>query len=240
MVINYFATLIYRFDNHPMPTSSAIRLQNLRNLIDKAGGPTDAARKLEMDASQLSQIAGKNPTRNIGTALARRIEQAFRRPEGWLDVPHSQLPLQQRADRNVLPARDLQREVPLISWVQAGDWNNLVDAFQPGDAERWVATYAKVSRHAFALRIIGDSMTNPNGAPSFPEGTIIIVDPERNAQPGKFVVVRQNAGSECTFKQLVRDAGKHYLKPLNPRYPLLEMLPDAVISGVLVQAVMDF
>ena len=83
-------------------------------------------------------------------------------------------------------------------------------------------------------------MTNPGGAPSFPEGTIIIVDPEREATPGRYVVVRQNSDTECTFKQLVRDAGKHYLKPLNPRYPLLEMLPDAVICGVLVQAVMDF
>ncbi len=155
-------------------------------------------------------------------------------------MPHAQLALQQRAERNVSPARELQREVPLISWVQAGDWNNLVDTFQPGDAERWVATYAKVSKHAFALRIVGDSMTNPTGTPSFPEGTIIIVDPERAAQPGKYVVVRQNLDSECTFKQLVRDAGKHLLKPLNPRYPILEMLPDAVIAGVLVQAVMDF
>ena len=221
-------------------TASSIRLDNLRELIKKAGGPSEAARKLDMDASQLSQIAGKHPIRNVGTTLARRIEKAFRKPEGWLDVPHSQGLLQNRTERNVAPARDLQREVPLISWVQAGDWNNLVDAFQPGDAERWVATYASVSRHAFALRIIGDSMTNPSGAPSFPEGTIIIVDPERSAQPGKFVVVRQNSDSECTFKQLVRDAGKHYLKPLNPRYPLLEMLPDAVVSGVLVQAVMDF
>ena len=25
--------------------------------------------------------------------------------------------------------------MPLISWVQAGEWNNLVDTFQPGDAE---------------------------------------------------------------------------------------------------------
>ena len=221
-------------------TSSDIRLQNLRELIKKTGGPAEAARRLDMDDSQLSQIAGKHPVRNIGTALARRIEKAFRKAEGWLDVPHSQLLLQQRADRNVSPARDLQREVPLISWVQAGDWNNLVDNFQPGDAERWIATYAKVSKHAFALRIIGDSMTNPSGAPSFPEGTIIVVDPERSAQPGKFVVVRQNSDTECTFKQLVRDAGKHYLKPLNPRYPLLEMLPDAVIAGVLVQSVMDF
>jgi SOS-response transcriptional repressor LexA len=222
-----------------MPTSSDIRLQNLRTLIEKAGGPSEAARKLEMDQSQLSQIAGKNPTRNIGTALARRIEKVFRRAEGWLDVPHSQLPLQQRADRNVLPARDLQREVPLISWVQAGDWNNLVDNFPAGHAEKWIATYAKVSKHAFALRVMGDSMTNPHGAPSFPEGTIIIVDPERSAQPGKFVVVRQNLDSECTFKQLVRDGGVHYLKPLNPRYPVLEMLPDAVVSGVVIQAVMD-
>jgi SOS-response transcriptional repressor LexA len=224
-----------------MPTtSSSIRLENLRELIRKAGGAAEAARKLDMDDSQLSQIAGKNPIRNIGTALARRIEKTFRRPEGWLDVPHSQLLIQQRADRNVLPARDLQREVPLISWVQAGDWNNLVDNFPAGHAEKWIATYAKVSKHAFGLRIIGDSMTNPAGAPSFPEGTIIIVDPERAAQPGKFVVVRQNLDTECTFKQLVRDSGRHYLKPLNPRYPLLEMLPDAVVCGVLVQAVMDF
>jgi len=221
-----------------MPTtSSSIRLTNLRALIKKAGGPAEAARKLDMNDSQLSQIAGKNPIRNIGTALARRIEKAFRKP----DVPHTQMLLPQpRPDQNVSPARDLNREVPLISWVQAGDWNNLVDNFQPGDADRWVATYAKVSKHAFALRIVGDSMTNPSGAPSFPEGTIIIVDPERAAQPGRFVVVRQNVDTECTFKQLVRDAGKHYLKPLNPRYPLLEMLPDAVIAGVLVQAVMDF
>lgn len=224
-----------------MPTtSSSIRLENFRELIKKAGGPAEAARKLDMDDSQLSQIGGKHPTRNIGPSLARRIEKAFRKPEGWLDMPHAQLALQQRSDRNVSPARDLQHEVPLISWVQAGDWNNLVDTFQPGDAERWVATYAKVSKHAFALRVVGDSMTNPTGAPSFPEGTVIIVDPERAAQPGKFVVVRQNVDTECTFKQLVRDAGRHFLKPLNPRYPFLEMLPDAVITGVLVQAVMDF
>jgi SOS-response transcriptional repressor LexA len=222
-------------------TSSTIRLANLRALIKKVGGPAEAARKLDMDDSQLSQIAGRHPIRNIGPTLARRIEKAFNRPEGWLDVPHSQMLLPQpRADENVAPARDLRNEVPLISWVQAGKWRNLVDNFHPGDAERWVATYAKVSKHSFALRIVGDSMTNPGGAPSFPEGTIIILDPDRSAEPGKFVVVRQNSDTECTFKQLVRDAGRHYLKPLNPRYPLLEMLPDAVICGVLVQAVMDF
>jgi SOS-response transcriptional repressor LexA len=222
-------------------TSAAIRLRNLRDLIDDAGGPAQAARRLGMDDSQLSQIGGKNPIRNIGSALARRIEKAFGKHEGWLDVTHSQMPLPQPdADANVSTARELRNAVPLISWVQAGQWHDLVDNFEPGDAERWVATYANVGKHAFALRVVGDSMTNPAGGPSFPEGTIIIVDPEREAASGKFVVVRQNSDSECTFKQLVRDGGRYYLKPLNPRYPILEMLPDAVICGVLIQAVMDF
>ena len=222
-------------------TSAAIRLRNLRDLIDDAGGPAQAARRLGMDDSQLSQIGGKNPIRNIGSALARRIEKAFGKPEGWLDVTHSQMPLPQPdADANVSTARELRNAVPLISWVQAGQWHDLVDNFEPGDAERWVVTYANVGKHAFALRVVGDSMTNPAGGPSFPEGTIIIVDPEREAASGKFVVVRQNSDSECTFKQLVRDGGRYYLKPLNPRYPILEMLGDAVICGVLIQAVMDF
>jgi SOS-response transcriptional repressor LexA len=98
----------------------------------------------------------------------------------------------------------------------------------------------RVGPHAYALRVVGDSMTNPHGSPSFPEGTVIILDPEREAAPGKYVVVRQKGDSEVTFKQLVRDGGRFYLKPLNPRYPILEMNEDAVICGVLVQAVMDF
>src|SRR5471032_2411943 len=105
-----------------MPTtSSSIRLMNLRALIKNAGGPAEATRKLDMDGSQLSQIAGRHPVRNIGTTLARRIEKVFRHPLGWLDVSHAQLPLQDHADKNVGPARDLRSEVPLISWVQAGD-----------------------------------------------------------------------------------------------------------------------
>src|SRR5258706_13765583 len=94
----------------PAPPSS-IRLENFRELIKKVGGPAEAARKLDMDDSQLSQIAGKHPSRNIGTSLARRIETAFRRPEGWLDMPHLHLLLPQpRAAKTVSLARDLQPE----------------------------------------------------------------------------------------------------------------------------------
>lgn len=218
-----------------------VRIDNLRALIEECGGAAAAAAKLDMDPSQLSQIAGRNPTRNIGDQIARRIEVAFGKPQGWLDFPHDQQGLlaQPGSEYNVSNEPLTLRRVPLISWVQAGQWRDVIDNLQPGDSYDSIATTARVGPNAYALRVIGDSMTNPAGAPSFPEGTVIIVDPDRNAEPGKFVVVRQNDDRECTFKQLVRDGGKMYLKPLNPRYPIMEMLADAIICGVAVRAEFD-
>lgn len=223
-------------------TVEETRLANLRMLIEDSDGPTAAAERLDMSTSQLSQIAGRNPTRNIGAATARKIENAWNKPKGWLDLPQRrQLSLQEPApDYNTSDGPDLTRQVPLISWVQAGQWREVIDNLAPGQAYKRVHTTVRVGPLAYALRVIGDSMTNPNGSPSFPENTIIIVDPDRQAEPGRYVVARQNGDTECTFKQLVRDGGRFYLKPLNPRYPILEMREDAVICGVLVQAVMDF
>lgn len=125
------------------------------------------------------------------------------------------------------------RRVPLISLVAAGNWSESVDNFQTGDAEQWIATTVTVKRHTYALRVEGDSME-----PKFPHGAIIIVEPEDEPRNGSYVIVRQN-GSDATFKQLVIDGGNTYLKPLNDRYPIMQMREDAVICGVVKQMVMD-
>jgi len=69
-----------------------IRRINLRNLMDThvLSGKTkaDFADRLDMPASQLSQITSANPARNIGDLIARRIEEALGLARGWLDVPH--------------------------------------------------------------------------------------------------------------------------------------------------------
>ena len=44
---------------------------------------------VDMEGSQVSQIIGKNPIKNIGNSIAKRIEVAFAKPEGWLDQPHT-------------------------------------------------------------------------------------------------------------------------------------------------------
>lgn len=130
-------------------------------------------------------------------------------------------------------------QIPLISWVQAGSWSTVVDNFRPGEGMKMLWTTKKTGPHAFALRVRGDSMENPNGRPTYPQGSIIVVDPGKQAENGNAVVVKLENSDEATFKQLIIEGGEKMLKPLNPRYPIMRLNDDAVICGVVVQTVMD-
>jgi SOS-response transcriptional repressor LexA len=120
-------------------------------------------------------------------------------------------------------------KVPLISSVQAGNWREVIDNLPPGVGEDWVSTTAPVKDHTYALRVTGDSME-----PEFPEGMILIVEPELEPQAGDFVIVRLDG--DVTFKQLVQDSGEWYLKPLNPRYPIRALPVGATFCGVVREA----
>jgi SOS-response transcriptional repressor LexA len=120
---------------------------------------------------------------------------------------------------------------PIISWVQAGKKQAVVDAYQPGAADEWEKYTVPASKHAFALRVRGDSMT-----PDFPEGTVIIVDPEVQARDGDYVVVRFEESNEATFKRLVVDGPLRLLKPLNSAYPTIQVTEDARLCGVVIEA----
>ncbi len=65
-----------------------IRRENARALAAEVGGPAEFGRKVGMDATQVSHIIGDNFIRNIGNTVAPRIEDAFGKKRGWLDVRH--------------------------------------------------------------------------------------------------------------------------------------------------------
>ena len=97
----------------------------------------------------------------------------------------------------------------------------------------------KYSRRACALRVEGDNMQAPEGD-SFPRGAIICIDLEAEARNGSYIVVRREGENEATFKQLVIDGDRQFLKPLNPRCPIMEVTEPLEICGVVRQMIMDF
>lgn len=142
---------------------------------------------------------------------------------------------------NLDPGPDIKGKVPLISWVQAGNFAAVIDNLQPGDAEDWIPTVVPIHEHTYALRVRGDSMTNPQGEPTFPHGQIIIVEPDAidsleklaSSPVSSLVIVKRVDDDEATFKQLVKLDGKFWLKPLNPQYPMLEMKEGDVLCGIV-------
>jgi len=137
---------------------------------------------------------------------------------------------------NVAPAYfKEERRFPVISWIQAGEWSEAIDTFQPGDADEWESSDSNVGDNAFWLRVIGDSMTAPSGL-SIPEGHMILVDPASPADNGSLVVAKLTDSNKATFKKLVIDAGQKYLKPLNPSYRTIEINGNCRIVGVVKEA----
>lgn len=184
----------------------------------------------EKEKSYLSQlISGKA---SFGERAARRLEHDYGMGDGYLDQPLSV----EISVPNTEPGPDIQGRVPLISWVQAGAWSEIIDNLAVGDAEEWISCPVSHSPATFVLRVRGESMLNPYGRPSFHDGDLIFVDPERPAVHGSLVVVRLDDDKEATFKRLVVEGDRRYLKALNPAWPepMMQINGHATICGVVI------
>lgn len=128
---------------------------------------------------------------------------------------------------------------PVISWVAAGAWAEAVEPYPAGFSDRYEFSEYDSKGAAFWLEVKGDSMTSPVGQ-SITEGTLILVDTEAEAAPGKLVIAKLPDSNEATFKKLVNDGGKLFLKPLNPAWRIEPFTEDCRIVGVVVRALQKF
>lgn len=129
-------------------------------------------------------------------------------------------------------------KVPLISWVQAGAWCEAISNFEAYDADTWLSCPVGISSSGYALKVLGDSMTNPGPGRSYPAGCVIFVDPEAETKTGDRVIARLPRTNEATFKILVEDSGRQFLRPINPQYPIIEISEETHICGKVVGAFM--
>tara|TARA_R110001592_G_scaffold363329_1_gene684179 strand:+ start:11282 stop:11959 length:678 start_codon:yes stop_codon:yes gene_type:complete len=211
------------------------RLKNLELLISEAGSAAKLARTAGTNSSYLSQVRNQLPTkkgtpRAIGDDLANKLEKAMKKPQGWMDDLHNGN-ADSTQEHNAHLGPDLRSTLPLISWVQAGEWHEISESFVPQYGAELLPCPVKCSPESFVLRVRGTSME-----PKFHEGDLIFVDPNACAENGKYVVVRLDLSNEATFKQLIIEEGKQYLKALNPDWPnrIIEVDEEASICGVIV------
>ncbi|RKY10472.1 MAG: hypothetical protein DRP56_00820 [Planctomycetota bacterium] len=162
-------------------------------------------------------------------------------PEGWRPISiNVGIGVMSEAEKKKMGAKTLPRKIPIISWVQAGDWQDIVNEFHPGDADEFIPVFKNVSDGTFALRITGDSM-----APEFLPGDIIIVDPSLQPETGKYIVAKidngNNENGEATFKQFIRDGNQIYLKPLNDKFDMMNMTGKVFrVVGCVVQKTKEY
>ncbi len=123
---------------------------------------------------------------------------------------------------------------PVFAKIQAGYFTSEERVFSRNDATTWIATTTKASDKAFWLEVKGDSMTAPTGSRvSFPEGIMILVDPEQEVESGDFCIARL-FGDEFTFKKLVIDGGQMFLQPLNPQFRIIPCNENCNIVGKVI------
>jgi hypothetical protein len=78
-----------------MKTVAAIRRENLVLLAEELGSMEAVAARVDSTPVYLSQIRRQMPDsrtkrpRELGTELARRLERACEKPDGWMDQDHS-------------------------------------------------------------------------------------------------------------------------------------------------------
>jgi SOS-response transcriptional repressor LexA len=207
--------------------------QTLRRFRTGAGKKQhDVEEALGIDQGKLSRLENGKQTIDDETLIALASLYDVRVSEIFAAAEEETAFREPRATYVTRQAKDVTM-VPLIGWVQTGIWTEAEEPIPSDQIEEWVPTRARVSPRAYALSVEGDSMINPRGSPTFPEGSRIIVEPMRPAHPGDFVIAQRDDWPKATFKKLREDSGQLYLVPLNPQYQALVVDKHVRILGVV-------
>ena len=212
-----------------MKDENEVRGERLKTLREKAGLSQAALAEKCGWASQSRVGNYEKGVRKIGADDAAIMAAA-------LDVHPAEILFGLESVSNVAPAPIGLRQIPIISYVQAGCWTESCECRAVDGSIETINTDLDLGSMAFALSVRGDSM-----APEILEGDVVVIDPDVDPLPGDYVVAK-NGSHEATLKQYrprgTNDQGQEYfeLVPLNPVYPAMRSDHHHVtIIGVMME-----
>ncbi|MFS1583834.1 MAG: helix-turn-helix domain-containing protein [Candidatus Arsenophonus phytopathogenicus] len=134
------------------------------------------------------------------------------------------------------------KRIPLLTGEQISKWDGITPFAEISDLTVWSEVMSDVSANAFMMLVKGDSMANPHGSPSIPDGSKILVDPnygDFDDLNGKIIVIQLENSKEPTIKKLSIDGPNKYLIPLNPSFKIIELEGNYTIKGRVTKIIQE-
>ncbi len=125
--------------------------------------------------------------------------------------------------------------VPIVSLEQVAVWPSNIEEIKESATTKYVKTDLEVSENIFAVIAKDESLE-----PRFPEGTILIFNPDKIPSNKDFVVLLLPNKQIPQFRQVLIDGPDIYVKAINPTFaesgPILLNKNKSKILGTLIQA----
>ncbi|ECK2143372.1 helix-turn-helix domain-containing protein [Salmonella enterica subsp. enterica serovar Enteritidis] len=129
-------------------------------------------------------------------------------------------------------------KLPVLTWEQAGNWDMTYPVTDTPGINRWADVMTKQKNDSFLLEVKGDAMTNPNGVPTIPDGSTVLITPcTQNIEEldGRIVLIQMKGKGNVTLKKVAIDGPNIYLQSLNPSYKNIELQGEYLIKGRVSQ-----
>lgn len=220
-------------------SSREIRYLNARALIDRSGGVSAFAKKIDREQPQVSSFAGENPIKGIGARMARHIEACFGLASGWMDAAHfdewsndAMTAVQHQQMSKLHETYEVSEQqktyspwtsIPVVGTAQLGTqgyWDESQHPVGFGDGSiAWLTN----DHNAYALKCVGDSMS-----PRIRHGEYVIIEPNHPVISGDEVLVKTEDGQSMIKVFLYERENRVHLDSVNNQYEQMVIARDRI------------
>lgn len=192
-----------------------IRRANMLALRDQFPSRAKFAEYLERSPSQMNQVIGVNPTREIGHSLARHVEVKFGKPDGWMDIDHTNQTIREPSKHYSVdlghvdlyesdePLHSSEVNIPFFSEVELSAGNGFTDVSEIATQQMrfslsTLSQFGVSPSSVACCKVNGDSME-----PVLPDGSSVVINTSDTAiKDGKVYAI--NHGGLLRVKYLYR------------------------------------
>ncbi len=188
----------------------------------------ELAEQIGTDSGNISRM---ERGQNFRLDFMMSIAKAFNlRPSEFLNLAED---LEQLIEVSSTPMR-VTHQIPLLQWDVAYSLATQKKAIPIETISDWISCPGTVGRDTIALRVEGNSMVATHaGKKSYPSGSIIFVDPDKEYGSGATVIAALPEPGILTFKEYIEDSGRIFLRSIDSQIPTMELPEGAEVFGAI-------